>query len=256
MDVTVPRPQGATGGHRRPVSGRERGVNAVRAEWTKLRTTPGPGWLLLATVVVTVALGSAVCVDGCDVPRIALSGVYLGQATVAVLGVLVVGGEYSSGLIRITLAAVPGRSMVLAAKTLVLVGPVAVVGALAVSVCLVRLPALDGPAARAGLGTVVYLVMIAVLSVGVATVVRDSGAAIGVVLGLLYLPPILVRTVADTELRELVEQAAPMSAGLAVQATTDLDHLPIGPWAGLGVLAAWAAAAILAGVLSLRLRDS
>ncbi|MEU8658635.1 ABC transporter permease [Actinoplanes philippinensis] len=231
-------------------------ASAVLAEWTKLRTTPGPGWLLVATVAVTVALGSAVCVDGCDVPRIALSGVYLGQATVAVLGVLVVGTEFSCGLIRTTLAAVPSRAVVLGAKALVLAVPVAIAAAVAVGVCLTRLPTHDGPVLRPALGTTVYLVLIAVMSVGVAAVVRDPGAAIGTVLGLLYLPPILVRAVSDSELREFVEKVSPMSAGLAVQATTDLDRLPIGPWAGLGALAGWAAAALLAGFLALRLRDT
>lgn len=62
--------------------------------------------------------------------------------------------------------------------------------------------------------------------------------------------------VADPRLHRLLEQASPMSAGLAVQATTNLRHLPIGPWAGLGVLAAWSAGALLAGTLLLRYRDA
>jgi ABC-2 type transport system permease protein len=47
-----------------------------------------------------------------------------------------------------------------------------------------------------------------------------------------------------------------MTAGLAIQTTTNVASLPIGPWAGLGVLAAWASGALLAGVLLLRLRDT
>jgi ABC-2 type transport system permease protein len=53
-----------------------------------------------------------------------------------------------------------------------------------------------------------------------------------------------------------VDRVAPMNAGLAIQSTTNLSKLPIGPWAGLGVLAAWTAAALLAGWLLLRLRDA
>ncbi|MFD7974349.1 hypothetical protein [Streptomyces sp. NPDC059071] len=53
-----------------------------------------------------------------------------------------------------------------------------------------------------------------------------------------------------------LQQIAPMTAGLAVQSTAHLDKLPIGPWAGLGVLAAWAAAALLGGGVLLRLRDA
>ena len=88
-----------------------------------------------------------------------------------------------------------------------------------------------------------------------ATIIRDTAVSIGVVLGLLYLPPILAQVVADPLRRHLL-QIAPMSAGLAIQATTDLRSQPIGPWAGLGVLAGWAAAALFAGGLRLRLRDA
>ena len=80
--------------------------------------------------------------------------------------------------------------------------------------------------------------------------------AIGLVLGLLYLFPILAALVADPHLRRHLEQIGPMTAGLAIQATTNLRGLPIGPWAGLGVLAAWAAAALLAGGLALARRDA
>ena len=95
---------------------------AIRAEWTKLRTTPGPAWLLLVTAIVTVALGAAVTAaatcprTGCgiDAARLVLSGVYLGQAPIAVLAVLAVSGEYSTTLIRTTLTAIPDRRAVLA----------------------------------------------------------------------------------------------------------------------------------------------
>lgn len=247
----------------------------VRAEWTKLRTTPGPAWLLLVTVTVTVALGATVSAAACpgtgcggDATRLVLSGVYLGQAPVAVLATLAISGEYSTALIRTTLTAVPYRSVVLAAKALVLALAVAVTGAAAVLASLLvaaivlprhgATPAHgypDGAVLRAGAGSVGYLVLIALFSLGVAAVVRDSAAATGTVLGLLYLPPILAATVGNPHLRRLLDQAAPMTAGLAVQATTDLRHLPIGPWAGLGVLAAWSAGALLAGALALRLRD-
>jgi ABC-2 type transport system permease protein len=257
-------------------------LNAIHAEWTKLRTTPGPAWLLLAAATGTVALGAAVSAvatcppTGCgvDATRLVLSGVYLGQAPVAVLAVLAVGGEYSTTLIRTTLTAIPHRPTVLAAKALVLTAAVAAIGSLAVLASLLvaagvlprhgftpdngypRLSLADGPILRAGAGSVAYLVLIAILGLGVATVVRDSAAAIGTVLGLLYLQPILSQAVTDPHLHRRLEQIAPMSAGLAVQATTDLRELPIGPWAGLGVLAAWSAGTLLAGTLLLRFRDT
>ena len=109
---------------------------------------------------------------------------------------------------------------------------------------------------RAAAGSVLYLALIALLSLGVATAVRDSAAAIGVVLGLLYLFPIIAAVVRQPALAQPPRAIAPMTAGLAIQATTGLRGLPISPWAGLGVLAAWAAAALLAGGLLLRLRDA
>jgi ABC-2 type transport system permease protein len=239
-------------------------TGAFRAEWTKLWTTPGPAWLLVVTTVGTAALGTGICATvacppgGCDLARLVLSGVYLGQAPIAVLGVRAVSGEYCTGLLRTTLTAVPRRPAVLAAKALVLTLPVAAAGAVGLLVPAItgprRLSLTDGPALRATAGSVAYLVLIAILGLGVAAIVRDSAAAIGAVLGLLYLPPILIPAVADPRLHRLLEQAAPMTAGLAVQATT--DRPPIGPWAGLGVLAAWSAGVLLAGIVLLRRRDA
>ena len=109
---------------------------------------------------------------------------------------------------------------------------------------------------RAAAGSVLYLALIALLSLGAATVVRDSAVAIGVVLGLLYLLPVVAALVTDRTVQRHLEQFAPMTAGLDIQATTGLRSLPLSPWAGLGVLAAWAAGALLAGGLLLRFRDA
>ena len=109
---------------------------------------------------------------------------------------------------------------------------------------------------RAVLGSVLYLALIALLSVGVAAALREAAAAIGAVLGLLYLFPIIGAVVGRPELARHIQQIGPMTAGLAIQATTGLSSLPISPWAGLGVLAAWAAGALLLGGLLLRLRDA
>jgi ABC-2 type transport system permease protein len=80
--------------------------------------------------------------------------------------------------------------------------------------------------------------------------------AIGGVLGLLYLLPIVAAVVPDPHLQRHLQQAAPMTAGLDIQAAVGLRSLPLSPWGGLGVLAAWAAGALLAGGLLLRLRDA
>jgi ABC-2 type transport system permease protein len=255
---------------------------ALHAEWTKIRTVASPLWLLLGTIAATVALSVAVTsvmtcgAVGCgdDTTKLTLTGVELGQALVAILAVLVISGEYSSGMIRTTLVAVPHRVTVLAAKALTLTGVVAAAGTVAVlgSLLAGRLilpghgftaargyPALslaDGPTLRAAAGSILYLALIALLSLGVATVVRDSATSIGVVLGLLYLVPIISQVIGNPHWQRLLQQIGPMSAGLAIQATTDLRSLPISPWAGLGVTAGWAAAALLAGGLLLRTRDA
>ncbi|CCK24713.1 hypothetical protein BN159_0334 [Streptomyces davaonensis JCM 4913] len=249
---------------------------ALHAEWTKMRTVANPVWLLLGTVAATVALSTVATsvvhctASGCggDTTKLTLMGVYLGQALVGILAVLIISGEYSTGMIRTTLTAVPRRATAFAAKAIALTGVVAVAGTVAVLGAVLAgrliLPDLgdqalslsDGPTLRAVVGTVLYLILIGLLSLGVATAVRDSATSIGVVLGLLYIVPIVSQTISDPDWQRLLEKIAPMSAGLAIQATTDLHSLPISPWAGLGVTAGWAAAALLAGGLLLRIRDA
>ena len=76
------------------------------------------------------------------------------------------------------------------------------------------------------------------------------------VLGLLYLFPIIAHAAGGVSWQRHVDQVSPMTAGLYIQATTNLRSLPLTPWQGLGVLAAWAAGAMLAGALLLRFRDA
>jgi ABC-2 type transport system permease protein len=235
---------------------------ALHVEWTKLRTLPGTGWLLLAVVVLTVALSAladaATEGSGHDPAKVALTGVQFGQAVVAVLAVLVMGGEYATGMIRVTLTALPRRLTVLLAKAAVVSALVLVAATVAVLACVAiggLLPT-SGPVLRAAVGSVLYLVLIGLLSLGVATTVRDTAAAIGIVLGLLYLFPIVAAVVGDPDWYRHLQQIGPMTAGLAIQDTVDLGTLPIAPWAGLGVLAAWAAAALGTAGLALHLRDA
>jgi ABC-2 type transport system permease protein len=86
--------------------------------------------------------------------------------------------------------------------------------------------------------------------------VRNSAAAIGIVLGLLFVFPLLTATVSAGAWRRHLEQIAPMTSGLDIQATANIRTLPLSPWQGLGVLAAWAAGALLLAGLTLRLRDA
>jgi ABC-2 type transport system permease protein len=238
-------------------------------------------WLLLAVVALTVAVGSAAAAavtcqaTGCgqDPAKAILSGIDLSQAVVAIVAVLAISGEYSTGMIRVTLTAMPRRITVLTAKAVVVTGLVLAAGAVGVlaSVLAGRLilpgrgfTAVHGYAAlslgngadlRAAAGSVLYLALIGLLALGIATAVRDSAVAIGLTLGLLYLFPVIASAL-DPHWSRHLQQIGPMSAGLDIQATTGLHSLPLSPWAGLGVLAAWAAAALLAGGVLLRWRDA
>ncbi|MET7421565.1 ABC transporter permease [Dactylosporangium sp. NPDC005555] len=246
------------------------GLRYLRAEWTKLRTAPETVWLVIGIVAATVGVGLVVALNmpcttavcGGDPTKAGLTGVQLGQAVVAVLAVLAIGGEYGTGMIHGTLAAMPRRTGILAAKAVVVTAAVAPAAVVAVTVAALAgrhiLPAgvPTSTVVRAAGGSVVYLVLIGLLAVGVAAVVRNAAAAVGVVLALLFLFPVLAAAAPDPTWERHLLQAGPMTAGLAVQATTGLDKLPIGPWAGLGVTAAWAAAALLAAAIALEARDA
>jgi ABC-2 type transport system permease protein len=258
-------------------------ARALHAEWTKLRTVAGPAWLLLGVAALTIAvsaaaIGATTCPQhqACPVDpvKLSLTGIQLGQAVVAILAVLMISNEYSSGLIRVTLAALPRRLSVLTAKAILLAAVVLVASAVAVFGSVLAghliLPGHGftaargfhpvwlsyGPALRAACGSVLYLALIALLSLGVAVLVRDSAVSIGVALAVLYLFPIVLAFVGSEHWQRRLERWTPTVAGLNIQATTGLRGLPITPWAGLGVLALWAGVALLAGAVSFRLRDA
>jgi ABC-2 type transport system permease protein len=256
-------------------------VAALRAEWTKLRTLPGTWWLLVAVIALTAAVGvgadtAAACpAAGCgqDPAKFALSGVDLSQAVVAILAVLAISGEYSTGMIRTTLTATPRRLLVLGAKAAVVAGLTLAAGAAGVLVAVLAgrlilpgrgftavhgyppLSLADGPDLRAAVGSVLYLALIALLALGVAAAVRDSAVSIGLALALVYLFPVIASALSPSWSRHL-QQIGPMSAGLLIQATGGLRGLPLAPWQGLGVLALWAAGALVVGGLVLQLRDA
>jgi ABC-2 type transport system permease protein len=260
---------------------------ALHAEWTKLRTLAGTWWLLLAAVALTIAVSAAAAAafscppgacgpqqTGADPAKISLIGVDLGQVVIALLAALAIGGEYGTGMIRVTLTAMPRRLTAFTAKALVtaagaLAAAVLAVGGSAFAGWLILpgkglsaangyVPLSLGSAAdlRAGFGSVLYLTLIALLAFGVTAAVRDSAAGIGVVLGVLLLFPIMSAVIPDQPLARHLEQLSPMTAGLYVQATVGVQSLPLTPWQGLGVTAAWAAGALILGAAVLRLRDA
>ena len=117
-------------------------TRALRAEWTKLRTIHSTGWALGLALVLMVLLSalagaesetSGCPASGCDdgVVANALGGVYFGQFAVIALGVMAMGSEYATGLIRVTFVAEPRRRLVMVAKALTVGGAVLIVGLLA-----------------------------------------------------------------------------------------------------------------------------
>jgi ABC-2 type transport system permease protein len=260
---------------------------SLQAEWTKLRTVRSTGWLVLAIVGFTVlvstlaawSVNTSQCAPpptGCeeDTIKLSLSGVYLGQMAVMVLATLAVTSEYGTETMRVTLAANPRRAVVLLAKAGVVTAIVLGASLLGVLGSLLAgrgvlpgngftaaagyppLSLADEPTRRAALGTVFYCGLIGLLSVGVGMIVRYTGAALTTVFSLLFVSPIAAQLLTNEHVRRLVMKYSPMTAGLGIQATRGLDRLPIGPWAGLGVLAAYAGVAMLAALILFKVRDA
>jgi ABC-2 type transport system permease protein len=260
-------------------------IRTLRGEWTKLRTLPGTTWSALAlfafTVATSVAVASATDTANCppgqcgtDPTAASLSGVYVGQNVVVIFAGLAVTGEYATRMIHTTLTASPHRVRLFAAKAAVVTamtlaaGLPAALGSALAGQNILRgngftttagyppMSIAEEPTLRATLGTVGYLGLLALLSVGVGVLVRDSAVAITTVLTLLYLPPIITSVIPDASLREDIQRVSPMSAGLAIQATRNLADLPIGPWAGLGVLAAYTGIVLAVAAAVVTLRDA
>ena len=258
-------------------------ATALRAELTKLRTLPGTWWLIAAAAALIGGVGALVLASitaehcppsGCprDLPALSLTGVWPGQAVVVVLAVLVVTDEYATGTIAAALAAVPRRGLLLAAKAGALLGVVLPAGLVGVGTALLAgrilpprngfdaaagYPALslaDGDVLRAAGGTVLYLGLVALLALGIGTLLRHTSGALVAVLGLLYVAPIVAGPINDPVWAERLQRWSP-NAGLAIRSTTGLADLPIQPWTGLAVLAGWAAAALLSGLVALVRRD-
>jgi ABC-2 type transport system permease protein len=236
---------------------------ALRAEWAKLRTVPDAAVALplIALLTVAVSVGASTA-SSADVVRSSLIGVELGQAAVAVWGVQILAGEYGSGLITATFTALPRRLDVLAAKAVYLLAGVLAVGVPSIVISVLAghglatgYPALSsGAVLRAGFGAVAYLGIIALVGLGVGALVRSPVAGTGMVLGLL-LAPTVVMSLLKPDWQRWVYKLSPSTAGQTIQSTVDLKGLPIGPWAGLAVAAAWAILVLGAGALTIRARD-
>lgn len=253
-------------------------LRVVRSEWTKLRTLPSTGWLLLGAVVATVAVGFAITASlnysQCDAPcvvdpgKLSLAGVRLGQVAVIILAVLGVTAEYATRTIQPTLAAVPRRTSVVAGKLVTLVTLAVLAGATAaagsVAAARAALPHTGFPQLslsdhllqRAALGTALYLGLVAALGVGLGLLLRDTAGAVIVALAMIYGTSVVAGLVSDPRWQHRLHRFSPMDAGLAIQATRNAAAEHIGPWAGIGVLSAYAGAVVVAGLVTFHVRDA
>ncbi len=206
-----------------------------------------------------------------DIVRDSLTGVLIGMIAIVVLGVVFMTSEYAKGVIRTTFTVSPRRGRVLAAKAVVLglvvfaVGLVTALAALVLTRPIQRRNGFEAPAypdpsladglvLRAVIGTALFLAMLALFALGVGTILRRAAGAITLVIALVVVPSIIgVFLPLNAEL--WLNRTTPL-AGLAMQQTRDRFDNAIGPWAGFGVLCAWAAVALGLAYWQLRRRDA
>ncbi len=251
------------------------GRTALRMEWLKLRTVRSTYGLLVALALGTIGVGVltlAIYRTHQPVPAAAqmvndgLAGTALGQLFAGFLGIIVMTGEYSSGMIRATLAAVPDRKLLFTAKALVL-GIIALVAA--EIVCFVTFFAsqavLSGsPVPRASLAdpgvarTVVvsgiYLALVGLIGLGLGALVRHAGAAVGLLFGILFVPIILAGLVGPAGFT--VGRFLPMFILINSVSVVAPSTGCLSAWAGIGVMTVYAAIALIAGGWLLRRRDA
>lgn len=275
-------------------------TRAMTSEWIKFRTLRSTWWSIGATLLVSVGLGIVfAALRGNDIQThggfepdmtaLTLRGFYLAQLAVGVLGVLFVTGEYSTGMIRATLSAIPRRPRVWAAKTAVFAATIFVITLIAAFVAFLAgqavlsayhfhglffispngqmtviqnashiqqlgVPLGHPGSLRAIFGAALFMVGVGLLGIGIGFAIRNTGGAIAALFGVLLVLPLLAEAL-PSSLQQHVVKYLPLIAGTAGMNTVKgTDQL--GPWAGLGVLGLWVVAALAAGVYVLRRRDA
>ena len=248
----------------------------LRSEWTKLRTVRSTVWSLAVVVVISVGVGVLATAEtrahwspsqavGFDATRLSLIGVFFAQLVVGVLGILVVSSEYGTGTIRATLAATPRRPHDLVAKAAVF-GAVALVVAEVVAFvsylvgqALLTAPAThtslsDPGALRAVIGSGLYLCVLGLFALGLATVIRHTAGAIGAFVGILLVLPLVVSAL-PSSLSHALERYLPERIGQNL-ISAHLHPASFTPWAGFVVLCGYAAAMLVLGGVLLARRDA
>ena len=261
-----------------PTALRVFGAN-VRAEWTKLRSVRSTVWTLLATVGLAVGFGALIGASQMaswdnlepaerlrfDPTSFSLSGLFLAQLAVGVLGVLVITSEYATGQIRATLGATPQRLTVLAAKATTFTGVVLGTGLVASFSAFWTGQAIfaskgleaslsDPGVLRAVFGGALYLTGVGLLGVGVGTILRRTAGAVAALVAALFILPIVTGFL-PSSFQETIGKYFPAQAGMAIFNVVP-DPGALSPWAGFGVLLAYGAVSLAVGGLLLARRDA
>lgn len=262
---------------RTPTTGARVGVTLPRvfsSEWIKFRTLRSSWYMLAAAVVSFIAVGLTIAYNTRNatgvaaedaVPSASLQGYLFAELLIGVLGVLFVSGEYGTGMIRSTLAAVPRRVPVLLAKTgvfavvilvpMVVTALVTFLGAQAILSGSGHGYSLSDPTAlRVTLGTGAYLTLIGLLGGALGWILRSTAGGIAALLGLVLVVPVLFGQLLGSWGKD-VGQFLPSSAGESFVSSVHGPNM-LAPWVGLGVLVAWVAVALAAAAVQLRRRDA
>jgi len=251
------------------------------SEWTKLRSLRSTRWALFVTVLLTIGIGLLVCgifsarwnqLSFQDQLRIrrnplmhSLAGVGLAQLAVGVLGVLVITGEYTTGMIRSTFCAVPRRLPVLWAKAAVFAAVTFAVSLPAVLIAFfggqgflsshhIQIAFSHPGVARAVIGAALFLTVMGLFGLGLGAIVRHTAGGIVTFVGIIFvLPPIL--GLLPTSWSNAINPYLPSTAGDVIW-TIRPDAHTLAPWAGFAVFCAWAAAALAVAALLMVRRDT
>jgi ABC-2 type transport system permease protein len=253
-------------------------ARVVRSEWTKLRSVPSTAWSLLAAAVLIVGVGALysllrvtrppddpAAVAGFDPTAVSLTGVQLAQLATGVLGVLLVAGEYATGTIRVSLAAVPrrlpvlwGKAIVFALTTLVLCLP-ATLAAFLVGQSILEAERLDislghPGVARAVFGSALLLGAVGLLGLGLGALLRSTAGAVSALFGLLFGPQLLTGLL-PAGWSDTLYPYLPVPAGAAV-ANVQPDSAALAPWTGFGLFCLYTAFVLALAAWRLRHRDA
>jgi len=257
-------------------AGRATFMGAVRSEITKIRSVRSTYWTLLALIVVTVGFGALASWGAAthgqhgpdfDATQQSLSGLYISQLIMGVLGVLVITAEYSTGMISTTLTTLPRRGTVIAAKAAVFTVVAFVTGLITSFASFFLGQALmsshhlsatlsEPHVLRAVIGGALFLTVCGLLAFGIGLLLRSTAGAISTVVGLLFVVSILVNFLPQSW-QDHVDKWVPAIAGGQIWSTVPRSGpQAFTPWAGFAVFCGYAAVALIAGLLLFRKRDA